>query len=108
MTATHVPANQVGEIQLRSDVLSFPFRADPNGDVSLDMVLPSDVELGDHVVKICWDGSCHKDAALRVVSGLAEASPTAVANSSPSPSSAPTAGRSPGPSQTPRSTPTAG
>ena len=113
VTSIHVPAYQVGEIQLHSVVHTFPFRADSAGQVSLDLVVPADTELGDHVVKICWDNTCHKDAALRVVSGVAEApSPTPGATTSPSgsPSDSSTPGASPRPgsSPTPRSTPASG
>jgi hypothetical protein len=116
VTATHVPANQVGEIQLHSVVHTYPFRANGRGQVQVDMRVPSDVELGDHVVKICWDNACHKDAPLRVVAGVAEVpSPAPVASStpgstpgsSPTPSSrpTPTSGSTPHPTSTPTSTP---
>src|SRR5438309_3408649 len=96
VTATHVPANQVGEIQLWSVVHTYPFRADGSGNVSLQMTVPYDVALGDHIVKICWSNSCHKEAPLRVVSGVAEIQPTPAANQTPTPG------------VTPRPTPTAG
>ena len=102
VTATHVPANQVGEIQLWSVVTTYPFRASANGDVSRDIVVPLDTELGNHVVKICWDNSCHKSAPLRVVAGLAEVQPTPVPGSTPTPHSLP------GPTPRPTSTPTSG
>src|SRR5438093_5427573 len=40
VTASHVPAHQVGEIQLHSVVHTFPFTADSKGQVSLDIVVP--------------------------------------------------------------------
>ena len=83
VTATRVPADQVGEIQLWSVVHTYPFRAGAKGDVSLDITVPRDIALGDHVVKICWKNTCHAQTGLRVVSGVAEASPTAIANRSP-------------------------
>ena len=108
--ATRVPANQVGEIQLHSVVHTYPFQADAGGRVSLDIAVPTDTELGDHVVKICWDNACHKDAPLRVVAGVAEgSSPSPVANGTPSagPSVSPTPGVTarPGSSPTPKATP---
>ncbi len=112
-TATHVPANQAGEVQLWSVVNTYFFAADANGDMTLEMTVPSDIELGKHVVKICWAGTCHQQAPLRVVSGVAEVpSSTPVANNTPGAS--PTTSRSPGStprpgsSPTPRSTPTSG
>ena len=108
VTATHVPANQVGEIQLWSVVHTYPFTANANGEVSLELTVPRDIALGDHVVKICWQNSCHKQAPLRVVSGVAQASPTPVANTSPG--ATPSTGSTPRPSSTPTAgaTPTSG
>jgi len=108
VTATHVPANQVGEIQLWSVVHTYAFTADANGEVSLNMTVPRDIALGDHVVKICWKNACHAQTGLRVVSGVAAASPTAVANTSPG--ATPTAGSTPRPSSSPTAgaTPTSG
>ena len=108
VTATRVPANQIGEIQLWSVVHTYPFSASGKGDVSLDMTVPRDIALGDHVVKICWKNACHAQTGLRVVSGVAAASPTAVANTSPG--ATPTAGSTPrsSPNPTAGATPTSG
>ncbi|HYS98661.1 MAG TPA: hypothetical protein VEM94_09695, partial [Candidatus Dormibacteraeota bacterium] len=110
---THVPANQAGEVQLWSVVNTYFFASDANGDMTLDMTVPSDIELGNHVVKICWAGTCQKQAPLRVVSGVAGIpSSTPVANNTPgaSPTTSPSPGSTPRPgsSPTPRSTPTSG
>ena len=115
VTATHVPANQAGEVQLWSVVNTYFFASDANGDMTLDMTVPSDIELGNHVVKICWAGTCQKQAPLRVESGVAAIpSSTPVANntpgSTPSSTSSPTPRVTPksGSTPTPRSTPTSG
>ncbi len=115
VTATHVPAGQAGEIELHSIVHTYAFQADGQGRVRVEMTVPDDVELGDHVVKICWANSCHKDAALRVVAGPGEplptpsGSPSASPSASPSgtPHSSPTPGSTPRTTATPRSTTTA-
>ena len=115
VTAKHVPANQVGEIQLWSVVHTYPFQADANGNVALEMTVPRDIALGDHMVKICWKNSCPAQAPLRVVSGVAEAAPTPVANATPPatpgvttppPGATPTATPSHASGSTPGSTPT--
>jgi len=116
VSAAHVPANQVGEIQLHSVVHTYAFQADASGQVSLDILVPSDTELGDHVVKICWDNACHKDAALKVVAG--DGGPSAAPSTSPSPSPSPSTSPgtkpkpgttpSPNPGSTPRPTSTPG
>jgi serine/threonine-protein kinase len=111
VTASHVPAGKAGEIQLLSAFYTFLFRADGNGNVRQDITVPAGIELGDHVVRICWDESCHRSAPLHVVSGAAEASPSAGASpsgsgtSSPQPSPSP--GSTPKATSTPKSTPKA-
>src|SRR5439155_413912 len=82
--------------------------AEAKGEVSRNMPVPRDIALGDHVVKICWKNVCHAQTGLRVVSSVAAASPTAVANTSPG--ATPTAGSTPRPSSTPTAgaTPTSG
>jgi hypothetical protein len=112
ISATHVPANQVGEIQLWSVVHTYPFRADANGNVSMQMTVPRDIALGDHIVKICWSNTCHKQAPLRVVAGLAEVQPTPVGNPtsgtspSPTPGATPSHGSTPPPTSNPTARPT--
>ncbi len=94
-TASHVPRNQAGEIQLLSRLSVFPFRADANGNVTREILVPSDTALGDHTVKLCWDGTCHAKAPLRVVDGTnflgpPTYTPPSGASPSPSPGSSPT------------------
>ena len=98
---THVPANQVGDLQLWSIVHSFPFQADKNGNATIYMTVPDDVALGDHVVKVCWDNACHAQAPLKVVAGVAAVLPTPTPGLTPGP----TPGATPMPSA-PGSTPT--
>ena len=103
VTATHVPANQAGEIQLWSVVHTFPFKADSKGKVRMYMTVPQDIALGDHTVKICWSDTCHAQQPLRVVAGVAQVLPTPSGNATPSTS--PTASAAPG--ATPTAAPTA-
>jgi hypothetical protein len=58
VNATHLPANQVGEIHLQSQLYVFQFRADKDGVVSRPISVPVDIELGDHLVSVCWNGTC--------------------------------------------------
>ena len=114
VTAKHVPANQAGELQLFSIVHTFPFQASSKGEVTLDMTVPRDVNLGDHVLKICWSNTCHQQTTLRVVAGVGEVLPTPVGNQTPgvsnspsgSHSSTPTVGSTSRPTSTPTSTST--
>ena len=96
LTATHVPANQAGLIELHSVVWTYPFRANAKGVVNRSVTVPRDVGSGAHTVSICWNGSCHASTTLRIVSETAQASPT----------SGPTPGIAPSPTPHPASTPT--
>jgi hypothetical protein len=95
VVAQHVPGNQAGEIQLHSVLHAYPFRANGSGDVRRDIVIPSDTPTGDHVVAICWSGSCHAQQTLQVVSGVALVSPA----------TSPGGGAGPSPSTSPGTTP---
>ena len=99
VTASHVPVNQVGEIQLLSDLHTFPFQADANGDVSEPILVPRDIGSGDHVVRVCWAAQCYGSATLHVIALVPSPSPSA----SPSPTASPTARPTPTPTQAPRS-----
>jgi len=105
VTATHVPAKQVGEIQLSSALHRYVFFADSNGNVSLDITVPADIEPGNHTLKICWSNSCHKQTQLRVVAETSLASPTPIANTSPSPRISPSPSPKPTASARPTATP---
>jgi serine/threonine-protein kinase len=111
--ATHIPANQVGEILLQSQTVRFPYRSDGSGVVSRLIKVPADFELGDHTVSICWNGSCYAPQRLVVVSSIAEVipgpSPTPSVGASPSatPHATPHATPTARPTSAPRSTPTA-
>ena len=108
VSATRVPANTNGQIQLWSVLHTFGFLSDSSGNVAVDMTVPRDIGLGDHLVKLCYNSTCHAQATLHVVSRVALASPTPLANATPgtTPSLSPTPGVSPTPGSTPRPTST--
>jgi Protein kinase domain len=95
VSASHVPAGEVGEVQLWSVLRRVAFRADRNGDVSVALSIPADIDAGDHHVKICWRGACHADQLLHVLAAasatatVAPASPSAAASPTPTPTSTP-------------------
>ena len=76
VSASHLPANQSGDMQLLSIPHSFPFTADFNGNVSVDVTVPLDSAIGDHTISVCWSGSCHAQATLHVTQALPSPSPT--------------------------------
>jgi serine/threonine protein kinase len=102
VSATHVPPNQTGVVQILSQPYNFPFVSGPNGDVNLEITVPADINLGDHIVRICWNSACHSPTVLHVVSGVAQVSPGA----SPSAGASPTSRPSAAPTATPRASPT--
>jgi hypothetical protein len=86
VSASHLPANQVGEVQLFSSVRTFPFRADASGNVSLEVAVPDNIGSGDHIVKLCWAGTCPNSMTLHVTAPALLASPTPSPNRTPTPS----------------------
>jgi len=110
VTATHVPANEVGQIVLRSRPVTFPFQASSGGNASVVITVPLDAGIGDHTVNLCWGDSCHAQKVLKVVAPGTLPSPTPSSNPAPSASGKPTPGKSPTPgrsaSPSPASTPT--
>src|SRR5260370_27869781 len=124
VSATNVPDNQNGEIQLHSTLHIFTFHADSNGHVSLPIVVPRSIGAGAHTVTICWASRCRNSVTMHVIEpGVALASPTPgttpgvtpgaspTPNTTPGASPAPTGGTSstphpsPSPISTPKSTP---
>ena len=100
VSAAHVPKNQAGEIQLLSRLTTYGFRADGNGNVAREILVPNDTLIGDHLVKICWNATCHAQATLHVVPF------GAVVITSPTPGASPAPGSTPGGTSTPRQSPT--
>ncbi|HKC20606.1 MAG TPA: serine/threonine-protein kinase, partial [Candidatus Dormibacteraeota bacterium] len=84
VTASHVPPNTVGEVQLWSIERIVAFRSDPSGNVAVTLDIPRYLDPGNHLVKICWNGTCPANAALHVT-----APPTPTPSPSPSPSASP-------------------
>jgi serine/threonine protein kinase len=82
VSANHLPSNQGGEVELFSLLHTFPFTADGNGNVSVPVTVPLDSGIGDHILRLCWNGSCPLEAVLHVSAPLVLPSP------SPSPSAA--------------------
>jgi serine/threonine protein kinase len=76
VSASHLPANQGGEIQLLSVLHTFPFSADGNGNVSVGITVPPDSGVGDHTLRLCWNGSCQLETLLHVTAALPSPSPS--------------------------------
>ena len=101
VSATHLPANQAGEIHLLSELYTFSFSADASGSLTDAITIPLNIGIGGHHIYLCWGGSCPLVVPLTVVApGTLPPSPT------PSASPSPTATRTPGRSPTPGASPT--
>jgi hypothetical protein len=111
VTATHLPANQLGTVELLSELFTWPYGADANGSLSKSITIPDRIGIGDHHISVCWDNSCPLRAPLTVVAPGTLPSPTPSGNSSPTASGTPVAkgtpGRSPSPGRSPTANPTA-
>ena len=108
VTAAHLPANQLGEIHLLTQLYTFQFQADASGEVRTQFQVPPDIALGDHHVWLCWNSACQLVQPLRVGAPGTVPSPTPSSSPTPSPSGTPTGKATPGKSPTPGSTPTTG
>jgi serine/threonine protein kinase len=76
VNANHLPANQVGEVELFSVLQKFPFTADGNGNVSVGIAVPADSGVGGHILRVCWNGSCPLETVLHVTAPVPPPSPT--------------------------------
>src|SRR6266851_3931290 len=101
VNASHLPANQNGEIQLLSTVHSFPFHANPSGDASMSIRVPPNIGAGDHTVRLCWNASCRLSATLHVLAPVAFATPSPGATPSTAPGASPSATPKASPPATP-------
>jgi hypothetical protein len=95
VTADHLPPDQLAEIWILSNPYVFPFRADAIGRATRQVVIPFDIDSGDHKLRICWADSCPLSTTLRVNGTVALETPAV----SPSTGASPT-GSAPAPSPT--------
>ncbi len=97
VTATNLPANQDGQVELHSVVHTVPFRSDSAGDATIYLAIPIETAPGGHTILICWRAACHGSTTIQVLAPLLLPAP----RSSPTPSSTPTPTPSPVASPTP-------
>ncbi|HXM53848.1 MAG TPA: serine/threonine-protein kinase [Candidatus Dormibacteraeota bacterium] len=98
---SHLPANQVGSIELASSRRSIgAFQADRYGSVQQDVRIPDDAAPGGHVLSLCWQDRCPAGAKLTITERPPSPTPT------PAPSVTPTPTLTPTPTATPAATPT--
>ena len=90
VSATRVPANVNGQIDMYSTLHTFPFHADEGGNVSITITVPRDIGFGDHLLKLCYSGSCHAQQTLHVLLRVAQTTPTPSPSASSSPSASAT------------------
>jgi hypothetical protein len=67
VSAHNLPANQAGLVRLLTPSREVgAFKADKQGQVEQGVAIPRDEPAGDHVVQLCWSGSCHDLATVHV------------------------------------------
>jgi len=49
-----------------STLLTFAFRANASGSVSVPVLVPRNIGAGDHTIKVCWAALCRASATLNV------------------------------------------
>ncbi|HET9780276.1 MAG TPA: hypothetical protein VFR33_00720, partial [Candidatus Dormibacteraeota bacterium] len=106
VSASHVPPNTVGEIQLWSIERTVAFRSDSSGNVSVTLDIPRFLDPGDHLIKVCWRGTCHATETIHVIAPVAFTTATPSPSSSALPGGSPTPTTHATPTATPRSTTT--
>jgi hypothetical protein len=89
VTASHLPPNQSGVVQLLSVLHEVAFNADSSGNVVAYLTVPLDTAPGTHTVQICWSSACHASTRLQVLARAALPTPSPTASPSPSPSPSP-------------------
>ena len=68
VTAEHLPPDQLAEIWILtlSNPYVYQFRADAIGRATRQVVIPLDIDSGDHALRICWGDSCPISTTLHV------------------------------------------
>ena len=90
VSATSLPANQSGEMQLHSTIHTVPFRSDSAGRATVYLRIPIETAPGPHTISICWNASCHGSTSLQVLAPPALATPSPTPGPSPTPIASPT------------------
>lgn len=90
VTASKLPANQDGEVELHSTLRTVPFHADSAGDATVYLQIPVETAPGSHTVSICWGSNCRASTTLEVQVPLVLPTPPSSPTPSPIPSPTPT------------------
>ncbi|MEO8743964.1 MAG: serine/threonine-protein kinase [Candidatus Dormiibacterota bacterium] len=88
VTASNLPPDQDGDVQLLSFVHSVRFHSDSGGNATVYLEVPVETPPGNHTVRVCWASTCHGSTTLHVLEPFVL--PTPSGSGSPSPISSPT------------------
>ena len=83
VTADHLPPYQLAEVWILSNPYIYSFRADAIGRATRQVVIPVDIDGGDHTLRICWGGSCPLTTNLQVDTTAALESPAVLLQAHP-------------------------
>lgn len=103
LTGRHLPPDQLGTIQVHSQAEQIgTFQADARGNVNQTVIIPNGLTQGDHLISLCWSGSCPANAQITI----GQPSPSPSPSPTPTPTEVPTPTPTPTPVPTPTPTPT--
>ena len=85
VTADHLPPYQLAEVWILSNPYIYSFRADAIGRATRQVVIPVDIDGGDHTLRICWGGSCPLATNLQIDTTAALETPAVLLQAHPPP-----------------------
>ncbi|TME99200.1 MAG: serine/threonine protein kinase [Chloroflexi bacterium] len=85
VTADHLPPYQLAEVWILSNPYIYSFRADAIGRATRQVVIPVDIDGGDHTLRICWGGSCPLATNLQIETTAALETPAVLLQAHPPP-----------------------
>jgi serine/threonine protein kinase len=107
LRASHLPANQTGTVQFQSSPQQIGvFQADSSGNVLATATVPTDASIGDHLVSLCYNGSCPAGTRFTVTGPAPTPTPSSTPAPTPPPTPTPTPPPTPTPTPAPPPTPT--
>jgi serine/threonine protein kinase len=107
VTGRHLPPDQLGTIQIHSQAEQIgTFQADAHGNVNQTVTIPNGLTPGDHLISLCWSGSCPANAQINIGQPTPSPSPSPTPTPTPTPTIIPTPTPTPVPTPIPTREPT--
>lgn len=94
VTASNLPANQDGQVELHSVLRTVRFHADSSGNATVYLTVAPGTAPGAHTVSICWDLVCRASTTVQVLAPSAPQSPSPTPSATSAPTPTPSASAS--------------